>query len=265
MSGTSGLSWDRYEELLKPLTKELSDAARWIQETDQRVVILFEGRDTAGKGGSIDVFARTLNPRQCKVVALSAPSDRERGQWYFQRYMEHLPTKGEMTLFDRSWYNRAGVEKVMGYCSEADTEAFLKAAPEFERHLVDDGIFLFKYWLCVDQDKQEERFQNRLENPRRRWKLSPIDIESRTRYEDYTDARERMLEATHTDWAPWTLIDFNDQPIGRLTLLRDFLDKLPDTHLPVADIPWPEIPGPPLKERYSVLEPIPSYRPATSD
>jgi polyphosphate kinase 2 len=265
MSGTSVLSWDRYEELLKPLTKELSDAARWIQETDQRVVILFEGRDTAGKGGSIDVFARTLNPRQCKVVALSAPSDRERGQWYFQRYMEHLPTKGEMTLFDRSWYNRAGVEKVMGYCSEADTEAFLKAAPEFERHLVDDGIFLFKYWLCVDQDKQEERFQNRLENPRRRWKLSPIDIESRTRYEDYTDARERMLEATHTEWAPWTLIDFNDQPVGRLTLLRDFLDKLPDTHLPVADIPWPEIPGPPLKERYSVLEPIPSYRPATSD
>jgi polyphosphate kinase 2 len=265
MSGPSVLSWDRYEELLKPLTKELSDAARWIQETNQRVVILFEGRDTAGKGGSIDVFARTLNPRQCKVVALSAPSDRERGQWYFQRYMEHLPTKGEMTLFDRSWYNRAGVEKVMGYCSEADTEAFLKAAPEFERHLVEDGIFLFKYWLCVDQDKQEERFQNRLENPRRRWKLSPIDIESRTRYEDYTDARERMLEATHTDWAPWTLIDFNDQPIGRLTLLRDFLDKLPDTHLPVADIPWPEIPGPPLKERYSVLEPIPSYRPATSD
>jgi polyphosphate kinase 2 len=265
MSGTSVLSWDRYEELLKPLTKELSDAARWIQETDQRVVILFEGRDTAGKGGSIDVFARTLNPRQCKVVALSAPSDRERGQWYFQRYMEHLPTKGEMTLFDRSWYNRAGVEKVMGYCSEADTEAFLKAAPEFERHLVDDGIFLFKYWLCVDQDKQEERFQNRLENPRRRWKLSPIDIESRTRYEDYTDARERMLEATHTDWAPWTLIDFNDQPVGRLTLLRDFLDKLPDTHLPVSDIPWPEISGPPLKERYSVLEPIPSYRPATSD
>ena len=265
MSGTSVLSWDRYEELLKPLTKELSDAARWIQETDQRVVILFEGRDTAGKGGSIDVFARTLNPRQCKVVALSAPSDRERGQWYFQRYMEHLPTKGEMTLFDRSWYNRAGVEKVMGYCSEADTEAFLKAAPEFERHLVEDGIFLFKYWLCVDQDKQEERFQNRLENPRRRWKLSPIDIESRTRYEDYTDARERMLEATHTDWAPWTLIDFNDQPVGRLTLLRDFLDKLPDTHLPVADIPWPEIPGPPLKERYSVLEPIPSYGPATSD
>jgi polyphosphate kinase 2 len=260
MSGTSVLSWDQYEELLKPLTKELSDAARWIQETDQRVVIVFEGRDTAGKGGSIDVLSRTLNPRQCKVIALSAPSERERGQWYFQRYMEHLPTKGELTLFDRSWYNRAGVEKVMGYCSEADTEAFLKAAPDFERHLVEDGIFLFKYWLCVDQDKQEERFQNRLENPRRRWKLSPIDIESRTRYDDYTEARERMLQATHTEWAPWTLIDFNDQPVGRLTLLRDFLDKLPDTHLPVADIPWPDIEGAPRKERYSVLEPIPSFQ-----
>jgi polyphosphate kinase 2 len=265
MSGTSVLSWDDYEELLKPLTKELSDAARWIQETEQRVVIVFEGRDTAGKGGSIDVFSRTLNPRQCKIVALSAPSERERGQWYFQRYMEHLPTKGELTLFDRSWYNRAGVEKVMGYCSETDTEAFLKAAPDFERHLVEDGIFLFKYWLCVDQDKQEERFRNRLENPRRRWKLSPIDVESRTRYDEYTDAREKMLEATHTDWAPWTLIDFNDQPVGRLTLLRDFLDKLPDTQLPVTDIPWPDIEGPPRKERYSVLQPIISYRPDLSD
>ncbi len=265
MSGTSVLSWDQYEELLKPLTKELSDAARWIQETNQRVVIVFEGRDTAGKGGSIDVFSRTLNPRQCKVVALAAPSERESGQWYFQRYMEHLPTRGELTLFDRSWYNRAGVEKVMGYCSEADTAAFLKAAPEFERHLVDDGIFLFKYWLCVDQDKQEERFQNRLQNPRRRWKLSPIDIESRTRYEAYTDAREQMLAATHTDWAPWTLIDFNDQPIGRLTLLRDFLDRLPDTNLPITDIPWPPIPTPPMKERYTVLQPIPPYQRAIPD
>lgn len=260
MSGTTALSWDKYEALLKPLTKELSDAARWISETNQRVVIVFEGRDTAGKGGTIDVFSRTLNPRQCKVIALSSPSERERGQWYFQRYMQHLPTAGELVLFDRSYYNRAGVEKVMGYCSEADTEAFLKAAPEFERHLVEDGVLLYKYWLCVDQANQEERFMNRLKNPRRRWKLSPIDIESRTRYEAYTDARERMLEATHTDWAPWTLIDFNDQPIGRLTLLRDFLDKLPDVKLPVADIPWPDLTHEPIKERYSVLQPISNYK-----
>ena len=162
MSGASILNWQQYEAALDPLTKELSDAARWIQETGQRVVILFEGRDTAGKGGSIDMFARTLNPRQCKVVALSAPSRREQGQWYFQRYAEHFPSKGEITLFDRSWYNRAGVEKVMGYCSEDQAEAFLRATPEFERHLVEDGMLLFKYWLCVDQDRQEERFTNRL-------------------------------------------------------------------------------------------------------
>lgn len=259
MSGSSVLSWDKYEALLKPLTKELSDAARWIAETGQRVVIVFEGRDTAGKGGTIDVISRTLNPRQCKVVALSAPSERERGQWYFQRYMQHLPTKGELTLFDRSWYNRAGVEKVMGYCSDADVAAFLKAAPEFERHLIEDGVLLYKYWLCVDQEQQEERFRNRLMNPRRRWKLSPIDIESRTRYDAYTEAREAMLEATHTEWAPWTLIDFNDQPVGRLTLLRDFLDKLPDTKLPVADIPWPELTHEPRKESFRVLQPIRDY------
>ena len=140
MSGPSVLSWDKYEALMKPLTKELSDAARWIAETNQRVVIVFEGRDTAGKGGTIDVISRTLNPRQCKVVALSSPSERERGQWYFQRYLQHLPTKGEITLFDRSWYNRAGVEKVMGYCQPEEVYAFLKAAPEFERHLVEDGV-----------------------------------------------------------------------------------------------------------------------------
>ena len=262
MSGTSVLTWQQYETLLEPLTKELSDAARWIAETGQRLIVVFEGRDTAGKGGSIDMFARTLNPRQCHIAALPAPSSREQGQWYFQRYAMHFPSKGEITLFDRSWYNRAGVEKVMGYCSPQQSEAFLEQVPEFEKHLVEDGFLLYKYWLCCDQEKQEERFAARLNNPRRRWKLSPIDIESRTRYDEYTDARERMLEATHTEWAPWTLIDFNDQPVGRLTLLRDFLDKLPDTHLPVADIPWPEIDGEPRKERFGVLQPIPSYRTA---
>ena len=137
--------------------------------------------------------------------------------------------------------------------------AFLKAAPEFEKHLVDDGILLYKYWLCVDQERQEERFANRLKNPRRRWKLSPIDIESRTRYEAYTEARETMLAATNTEWAPWTLVDFNDQPVGRLTLLRDFLDKLPDTKLPIAEIPWPDLDHEPHRERYSVLNPVRDY------
>ena len=239
-----------YEDLLAPMLKELSNAARWISETGQRLVILFEGRDTAGKGTSIHLFAATLNPRQCKVVALPAPSERERGQWYFQRYAAHLPAKGEIALFDRSWYNRAGVEPVMGFCTEAETDAFLAAAPQFERQLVDEGVLLFKYWLCCDQDQQEERFAKRLHNPLRRWKLSPVDIASRGKYDAYTEARERMLAATHTDFAPWTLVDFNNQRLGRLTLLRDLLDRLPDTELPLADIDWPDLPGRHGTERY---------------
>ena len=259
MSGDSKLSRTEYEQLLKPHTKELSTLARWVAETGQRVVILFEGRDTAGKGGSIDMFARVLNPRQCKVVALPGPDERERSQWYFQRYAEHLPARGEIVLFDRSWYNRAGVEKVMGFCTDDQVEAFLKAAPEFERHLVDDGILLFKYWLCCDQAIQEQRFGNRLHNPMKRWKLSPIDIEARTKYDEYTAARERMLESTHTEFAPWTLVDFNDQQVGRLTLLRDFLDRVPDTALPLPEIDWPTLTGAPSTEQFGVIRPIPSF------
>ena len=258
------LTTEEYEALLQPLTRELSAMARWVAETDQRIVVLFEGRDTAGKGGSIDMFARVLNPRQCHVVALSSPTDRERGQWYFQRYAAYLPPKGEISLFDRSWYNRAGVEPVMGFCSEQDTATFLRAVPEFERHLVDDGILLFKYWLCCDQERQEERFENRLHNPLKRWKLSPVDIAARDRYEAYTDARETMLAATHTEYAPWTLVDFNDQALGRLTLLRDLLDRVPDTDLPLNDIPWPPLAEPAGKERFGVLEPIPNYAAAAT-
>jgi polyphosphate kinase 2 len=224
------------------------------------MVIVFEGRDTAGKGGSIDMFARLLNPRQCRVIALPSPSEREKTQWYFQRYIEHLPAAGEIVLFDRSWYNRAGVEKVMGFCTPDQTQDFLNAAPEFERHMIDDGILLFKYWLCCDQKVQEQRFENRLNNPVRRWKLSPIDIKARAHYDDYTEARELMLAATHTDFAPWTLVDFNDQPLGRLTLLRDLLDRVPDTELPLAEIPWPPLEREPSKEHYGVLEPIADYR-----
>ena len=259
MSGASGLTEEEYDELLKPMARELSGMARWVAETKQRLVVLFEGRDTAGKGGSIDMFARLLNPRQCRVVALPSPSERETTQWYFQRYIEHLPASGEIVLFDRSWYNRAGVEKVMGFCTPDQTQDFLNAAPEFERHLIDDGMLLFKYWLCCDQAVQEERFQNRLKSPTKRWKLSPIDITARHLYDDYTEAREMMLSATHTDFAPWTLVDFNDQPLGRLTLLRDLLDRVPDTELPLADIPWAPLEREPLKERYGVLQPIAPY------
>jgi polyphosphate kinase 2 len=259
MSEFKKLTYPEYEALAKPLLKELARMARWLSETGQRVVVVFEGRDTAGKGGSIDAIARVLNPRQCRVAALPSPSERERGQWYFQRYIPYLPAKGEMTLFDRSWYNRAGVEPVMGFCSPEETDAFLKAVPEFERHLVDDGILLFKYWLCCDQEHQEARFENRLLNPLKRWKLSPIDVHARNRYDAYTQARERMLQATHTDFAPWTLVEFNDQALGRLTLLRDFLDRIPDTDLPVKEMEWPPLPGEPLKERYGVIQPIPAY------
>ena len=261
MTAEITLGEEDYLELLKPMAHELGAMARWISETKQRLIVIFEGRDTAGKGGSIDMIARQLNPRQCRIVALPAPSERERTQWYFQRYIEHLPASGEIVLFDRSWYNRAGVERVMGYCSSDQAQDFLNAAPEFERHLIDDGILLFKYWLCCDQDVQEGRFENRLNNPMKRWKLSPIDIEARRHYDHYTEAREMMLSATHTDFAPWTLVDFNDQPIGRLTLLRDLLDRVPDTDLPLPEIPWPPLDHKPQKESYGVLRPIPTYVP----
>jgi polyphosphate kinase 2 len=259
MGKSEKISQEEYEELLKPLSKELSAMARWVSETGQRMVIVFEGRDTAGKGGSIDMFARVLNPRQCRVVALPGPNERERTQWYFQRYVEHFPAEGEIVLFDRSWYNRAGVEPIMGFCTPEESEAFLHSVPEFERQFVDDGILLYKYWLCCNQEVQEERFQNRVSNPMKRWKLSPIDIKARQLYDDYTRARERMLTATHTVYAPWTLVDYNDQPRGRLTLLRDLLDRVPDTELPLAEIPWPPLAHKPLKEKFGVIKPISSY------
>ena len=242
-----------YEALLEPLQAELVQMARWVQHSGQRVLVLVEGRDTAGKGGAINAIREHLNPRQCRVVALPKPTDRETGEWYFQRYTAHLPAAGEIVLFDRSWYNRAGVEKVMGFASDAQVEAFLHAAPQFEQQLVDDGILLFKYWLCCDQAVQEERFAERLDDPLKGWKLSPIDLEARKRYRDYTRAREDMLKATHTRHAPWTLVDFNDQKRGRLALVRDLLDRLPDTTVDAPKIEFPKLSGKPAKERYGVL------------
>ena len=249
-----------YEALLEPLQTELANMARWVQHTGQRVVVVFEGRDTAGKGGAINAIREHLNPRQCHVVALPKPTEREAGQWYFQRYAAQLPTAGEIALFDRSWYNRAGVEKVMGFASDAQVEAFLHATPQFEQQLVDDGILLFKYWLCCDQEQQEKRFAERLEDPLKGWKLSPIDLEARKRYRDYTRAREDMLKATHTRHAPWTLVDFNDQKRGRLALIRDLLDRLPDTAIDAPKIEFPNLVGKPARERYGVLKPIPPFK-----
>ena len=252
------LTSEEYTAALKPLRREWSDAARWVSETGRRIVIVMEGRDTAGKGGTIDMLREPLNPRQYQVAALPTPTKREQTQWYFQRYVPHLPGAGEITFFDRSWYNRAGVEPMMGFCTPEQTKAFLDAAPIFERQLVDDGILLFKYWLGCGQDKQEERFAKRLNDPMKRWKLSPIDLAARTKYAEYTDARERMLKATHNKHTPWTLVDFTNQARGRLTLLRDLLDRLPDTELPLAPIEWPPLAAPPLEEQYGVLKPIES-------
>ena len=250
------LKRERYEEFLEPMQAELVAMARWVAVTGQRLCIIFEGRDTAGKGGAIKAIADKLNPRQCRTVALGKPSDAERGQWYFQRYVPHLPGRGEIVLFDRSWYNRAGVEKVMGFATDAEVKAFLKAAPEFERQLVADGMLLFKYWLTCDQEQQEQRFAERLEDPLKRWKLSPIDQAARTKYAEYTAAREAMLRATHTKDAPWTLVDFNDQRRGRLTLIRNLLDRLPDTRCPEEKLDWPPLPGEPLEEEFGALKPI---------
>jgi polyphosphate kinase 2 len=245
-----------YEQQLEPLQEQLVAMARWLQHGGKRLLVLFEGRDTAGKGGAIDAIREHLNPRQCRVVALPRPTEREATQWYFQRYVPHLPAAGEIVLFDRSWYNRAGVEKVMGFASDAQVKAFLQQAPAFEQLLVDDGILLFKYWLCCDQAKQEERFAERLDDPLKRWKLSPIDLDARKHYADYTRAREAMLKATHTDEAPWTLVDFNDQKRGRLALIRDLLDRLPDTRMPEAKLDFAPLAGKPAKERYGVVKPL---------
>jgi polyphosphate kinase 2 len=250
MGSNNGLGRKDYLEQLEPLQLELNRMARWLQRSGKRLLVVIEGRDTAGKGGVISAISDTLNPRQCHVVALGKPSEREQGQWYFQRYVPHLPAAGEIALFDRSWYNRAGVEKVMGFCTPAQTAAFLKAAPAFEKLLVDDGILLFKYWLTVDQAQQEARFAERLEDPMKRWKLSPIDLKAREKYADYTAAREAMLEATHTRHAPWTLVDFNDQRAGRLKLIRHLLDHLPDTQVAEEKIVFPPLKGKPLKESF---------------
>lgn len=217
-----------YEKLLEPLQIELVQIQRWAHATGQRIAVIFEGRDTAGKGGAIKVFNSCLNPRGCRTVALSKPSEVERTQWYFQRYVQHLPSAGEIVLFDRSWYNRAGVEKVMGFCSEAQYQQFLKDAPVFERMLVSDGIRLFKYWFACDQARQEERLKERLEDPLKRWKISPIDLAARDKYEQYTEAREAMFAQTHWSGAPWFVVDMNDQKRGRLNMLHHFIEHIPD-------------------------------------
>jgi polyphosphate kinase 2 len=246
----------KYQEHLDALQEELSNIPRWLRSTGKRIVVIFEGRDTAGKGGVINALSQRLNPRQVRTVALDKPSDREQTQWYFQRYIRHLPSAGEMVLMDRSWYNRAGVEKVMGFCTKPQHRAFLEQAPVFERMIVDDGILLLKYWLAVDQEEQEARFSERVADPLKRWKLSPIDLKAREHYEEYGRARDEMFEATHSKYAPWFVVNFNDQRRGRLNLIRHLLKQIPDRKVPADTLTLQPLPGTPAKERFRVVKPI---------
>ena len=216
-----------YEAQKYQLQVELLKLQAWVKETGQRVVILFEGRDAAGKGGAIKRFMEHLNPRGARVVALEKPSDVERGQWYFQRYIQHLPTAGEIALFDRSWYNRAGVERVMGFCSDAEYHEFMRQAPEFERHLVRSGVHLIKFWFSVSRAEQRRRFKEREVHPLKQWKLSPVDLASLDKWEDYTRAKEAMFFDTDTADAPWTVIKSDCKKRARLNALRYVLHKLP--------------------------------------
>ncbi len=240
-----------YESELERLQGELVKAQEWIQHTGFRVVALFEGRDTAGKGGSIKRITETLNPRYCRVVALGVPTERERSQWYFQRYVAHLPAAGEIVLFDRSWYNRAGVEKVMGFCTQAEYEEFLYTCPQFEQALVRSGIHLVKYWLSISDDEQERRFQARMSDPMKQWKLSKMDLEARSHWVDYAEAKDVMLQHTDIAEAPWNVVDAEDKKSARLNLIAHFLDQIP-----YEDLPDPEFEMPPRQQRKYERPPI---------
>ncbi|MDB4944285.1 MAG: ppk2 [Labilithrix sp.] len=221
------LTKKRYAAELERLEKELVKLQEWVRLEKKRVVVIFEGRDAAGKGGVIKTISGCLNPRICRVVALAAPNDREKGQWYFQRYISQLPAAGEIVLFDRSWYNRAGVERVMGFCTEEELEEFFRAAPEFERMLVRSGTLLFKYWFSVSDDVQEKRFQDRIENPVKRWKLSPMDLEARARWVDYSKAKDQMFARTDTSESRWWVVPADEKKRARLNCIAHFLDSIP--------------------------------------
>jgi polyphosphate kinase len=217
----------RYEQELRRLHRELVKFHEWIRHRGLKVVVLFEGRDAAGKGGAIKRITQELNPRICRVVALGTPTEREKTQWYFQRYVGHLPAAGEMVLFDRSWYNRAGVERVMGFCTEAEYQEFMHSCPEFERMLVRSGIILIKYWFSVSDEEQERRFQGRMRDPTKRWKLSPIDLESRRRWAEYSRAKDEMFAVTDIKQAPWFVINAENKKCARLNVIRHLLSTIP--------------------------------------
>jgi len=227
-----------FKELFR-LQGELVKLQDWVAQGKRKIVILFEGRDAAGKGGVIKRITQRLNPRICRVAALPAPNERERTQWYFQRYAAHLPAGGEIVLFDRSWYNRAGVERVMGFCSDADVEEFFRSVPEFERMLVRSGIVLIKYWFSITDDEQQFRFLMRIHDPLKQWKLSPMDVQSRARWEQYTKAKEAMLEHTHIPEAPWWIVEAVDKKRARLNCIGHLLNQMPYREVERAPVVLP--------------------------
>lgn len=245
-----------FRELFR-LQGELVKLQDWVMHKNLKVVVLFEGRDAAGKGGAIKRITQRLNPRVCRVAALPAPNERERSQWYFQRYISHLPAGGEIVLFDRSWYNRAGVEKVMGFCNEAEYEEFFRTVPEFERMLQRSGIILIKYWFSITDEEQYARFTMRIKDPLKQWKLSPMDLESRRLWESYTKAKETMLEKTHTQDSPWWIVAANDKKTARLNCIHHLLQQIPYQEIESEPISLPArvynqdyLRGPVPKEMY---------------
>jgi polyphosphate kinase 2 len=229
-----------YFETLMRLQCELVKLQRWVHAKKLRLVVIFEGRDAAGKGGVLKRVVERLDPRHCHVAALGTPTERERRQWYFQRYVSHLPAGGEIAFFDRSWYNRAGVERVMGFCSDEEYEEFLDTAPQFERMLIRSGIILIKYWFSISFGEQRRRLQERLQNPLKQWKLSPMDIESLRRWDRYTEAKETMFARTHSEAAPWWIVDADDKRKARLNCIRHLLAQIPYRDLPGTRLTLPE-------------------------
>lgn len=228
-----------FASLLK-LQLELVKLQEWVVANRVKVAVLFEGRDAAGKGGAIKRITQRLNPRVCRVVALPAPNEREKTQWYFQRYTPHLPAGGEIVLFDRSWYNRAGVERVMGFCTDQEYEQFFRTVPDFERMIVDSGTILLKYWFSITDEEQEFRFQCRINDPLKQWKLSPMDLESRRRWEQYTKAKEIMLERSHIPEAPWWVVEGNDKKRARLNCIHHLLSQIPYREVPQDTVELPD-------------------------
>jgi polyphosphate kinase 2 len=237
--GTPKLKRKDYEKALRKLQTELAVLQDWVKRTGERIIVIFEGRDAAGKGGTIRALTERVSPRTFRVVALPAPSDREKSQMYVQRYFAHFPAAGEIVIFDRSWYNRAGVEYVMGFCTKEQHKRFLEVCPEFEKQITDNGIRLIKYWLEVSNKEQKERFEARVEDPMRQWKLSAMDLPSRERWYDYSRARDKMLEATDTKHAPWHLVRSDDKRRARLNLISHFLKLIPYEALPAKKVKLP--------------------------